>query len=300
VAEIDGHLPRRGLPLGQLHEIQEGGGTSAYAGLAALFTAGILARLSGPVLWCLRGRDLFAPALARIGLHPDRVIYCETWKDRDVPPAMEEGLRCKGLAGVVGEISKLSLNASRRLQLRAGESGVTAFAIRRWRSSEEEKRNSEPNAAATRWRVSPYPSLQHAFAGLDRQRWNVELLRVRGAEPHSWIVEACDAKGNLALSPDVAERSATADAERHRCAGSAACYGCYARSTSDSRERRLCCRKARPSPGDDRDACTITCARAPHRECDPGRRRRVTFPPCVVVRALFALGDARPSGWSVH
>lgn len=219
VSEIDRRLPGGGLTLGHLHEIQEDGSASAYAGLAALFTAGILARLPGPVLWCLRGRDLFAPALARIGLHPDRVIYCETWKDRDVLPAMEEGLRCKGLAGVVGEISKLSLNASRRLQLCAGETGVTAFAIRRWRNSDERARNSEPNAAATRWRVSPHPSPEQRFEGLERQRWELELLRVRGAEPHSWIVEACNAKGYIALSAKVAERSVAADQERHRRAG---------------------------------------------------------------------------------
>jgi protein ImuA len=85
----------------------------------------------------LRGRDLFAPALARVGLHPDRVIFCETWKDRGVLPAMEEGLKCGGLAGVVGEVSKLSLNASRRLQLCAGESGVTALIIRRWHNLAE-------------------------------------------------------------------------------------------------------------------------------------------------------------------
>lgn len=33
----------------------------------------------------------FAPALARVSLHPDRVIYCETWNDREVLPAIEEG-----------------------------------------------------------------------------------------------------------------------------------------------------------------------------------------------------------------
>jgi hypothetical protein len=94
---IDRSLPQGGLPLGHLHEVIEAGAAGEYAGLATLFIAGILARLSGPVLWCLRGRDLFAPALARIGLHPDRVIYCETWKDRDVLPAMEEGLRFRQL-----------------------------------------------------------------------------------------------------------------------------------------------------------------------------------------------------------
>ena len=34
---------------------------------------------------------------------------------------MEEGLKCRGLAAVVGEATRLSLTASRRLQLAAGE-----------------------------------------------------------------------------------------------------------------------------------------------------------------------------------
>jgi protein ImuA len=100
---------------GRLHEAIEAGATSQYAGLATLFIAGILARMQGPVLWCLRGRDLFAPALARVGLHPARVIFCETCKDRDVLPAMEEGLKCPGLAGVVGpNFSERCLDADRR------------------------------------------------------------------------------------------------------------------------------------------------------------------------------------------
>jgi len=76
LAEVDAHVPGRGLQLGHLHEVIEGGAASDYAGLATLFAAGVVARLAGPVLWSLRSRDLFAPALARIGLHPDRVIYC--------------------------------------------------------------------------------------------------------------------------------------------------------------------------------------------------------------------------------
>src|SRR5215813_13332570 len=158
IAEVDAHVPGGGLRLGHLHEVIEGGAASEYAGLATLFAAGIVARLAGPVLWCLRGRDLFAPALARVGLHPDRVIYCETWKDRDVLPAMEEGLSCKGLAGVVGEVTCLSLTASRRLQLCAGKSAVTALAIRRWRTVRERSLAQEPTAASTRWRISPIAS----------------------------------------------------------------------------------------------------------------------------------------------
>jgi protein ImuA len=102
VPAIDAHLPWGGLPLGQVHECLEEGVAGEHAAAATLFAAGILARCKGTVLWCLRGRDLFAPALAAVGLGPDRVIYVETWKDSEVLPAMEEGLRHGGLAGVVG------------------------------------------------------------------------------------------------------------------------------------------------------------------------------------------------------
>ncbi len=219
VGAIDSHLSGGGLALGQLHEVLEGGPASEYAGLATLFAASIVARIPGPVLWCLRGRDLFAPALSRIGLHPDRLIFCETWKDAEVLPAMEEGLRCKGLAAVVGELVRLPLTASRRLQLAAADSGVTAFAIHRWRTLNENERAGEPNAAATRWRVSPHPSPQSSFDGLPRQHWHLELLRVRGGEPHDWIVEAPDAASHLALPAVSAERSAATAGPRRALAG---------------------------------------------------------------------------------
>jgi hypothetical protein len=115
-----------------------------------------------------------------LGVHPDRVIYCETWKDRDVLPAMEEGLRCAGLAGVVGKVTRLSLTASHRLQLCAAQSGVTALALRRWRNTTEKELADETNATATRWRVSPSPSDSDGFDSLQRQHWLVELLRLRG------------------------------------------------------------------------------------------------------------------------
>src|SRR4051812_5485043 len=139
VPSIDGHLPAGGLKLGAVHEVKEAGPAAEHAALASLFTAGHLAQLKGPVLWCLRGRDLFAPALAGVGLHPDRVIYAETWKDAEVLPAMEEGLRHRGLAAVVGEVGRLSLAASRRLQLAAESTDTIAFAIRRWRHFAEQQ-----------------------------------------------------------------------------------------------------------------------------------------------------------------
>lgn len=203
---IDGHLPWRGLPLGRLHEIVEGGGGEEEAAAATLFAAGLLARLPGTVLWCLRGRDLFAPALAGVGLHPDRVIYVETWKDAEVLPAMEEGLRHGGLGGVVGEVARLGLTASRRLLLAAEGSGVPALVLRRARSDAEREAGREPSVAFTRWRIGPSTSDPLPCPGLGRPRWHVELLRCRGAEPRSWIVEACDAEGRLALPAVLPDR----------------------------------------------------------------------------------------------
>ena len=216
IAVIDRTLPGGGLALGALHEIAGAGPEVEHGTAAALFIAGLLAPLRGPVLWALAQPDLFAPALATVGLSPRRVVYVEA--GTSVLLAMEEGLRQKGLAGVVGEVEKLGLTASRRLQLAARASGTIAFALRRSRRFEDPALN-EPSAAATRWRIASLPSpppLPNApeTPGLARARWRLDLVRARGAEPGSWIVEACDAKGRLALAADLADGSAM-PAERH-------------------------------------------------------------------------------------
>ena len=52
-------------------------------------------------------------------LAPDRVIYVEAGDDKAVLACIEEGLRHGGLGAVVGEVARLSMTASRRLQLAA-------------------------------------------------------------------------------------------------------------------------------------------------------------------------------------
>jgi protein ImuA len=134
------------------------------------------------------------------------VVYAETFRERDVLAVMEEGLREKGLAAVIGEVTHLGLTASRRLQLACEASGVPAFALRRWWTVAEKELTGLPSAAVTRWRISPFTSHAPPAPGLGRARWHVELLRCRGGDPCSWILEACDAQGRLALPSDVADR----------------------------------------------------------------------------------------------
>ncbi len=213
VAAIDQAVPGGGLVRGALHEARGAGPDTEHAAAATLFVAGLLARLPGPVLWVLRQADLFAPGLAGAGLSPDRVIFAEA--GRDVLAAMEEGLRHGGLAAVVGEIAgRLTLAASRRLQLAAEQTGTLAVALRRSQGFDDPAL-AEPTAAMTRWRVASLPSppvLTHAptTPGLGRAHWRLDLVRCRGGEPGSWIVEACDASGCLALVADLRDGSAAA------------------------------------------------------------------------------------------
>ncbi|WP_246702491.1 damage-inducible mutagenesis protein [Starkeya sp. ORNL1] len=209
VEAIDRHLPGGGLLRGALHEVSGAGEDFTYGAAAALFIAGVLARLDGPVLWCLRRRDLFAPGLANAGLDPDRVIYAEAGDAKNVLLAMEEGLRHAPLAGVVGEIDRIGLTASRRLNLAAEESGVLAFALKRgWRHGDVER--EEPSAAHTRWRVGAMPSRALEVPGLGRALWRLELTRCRNGEAAQWLVEACDEQGRIALADVGAARSAPA------------------------------------------------------------------------------------------
>jgi protein ImuA len=204
VPELDAHLPETGLPRGALHEVGGGGVDEVHAAAAALFIAGILARLSLPVLWCTAASDLFAPGLACAGLSPDRVLHVAAPHERDVLPVMEEALRHTGLAAVVGEVSRLPMVASRRLVLAAEKSGVMALALRRRR--EGLPAETGLTAAATRWVITPLPSAPLATPGIGRARWQVALTRCRGGERGDWILEACDAQGYLAVSADLAHR----------------------------------------------------------------------------------------------
>ncbi len=214
IKAIDEHLPEGGLALGALHEVAGGGNDAVDGAAAALFAAGIAARTRGRMLWCVAHQDLFAPALAQAGLAPDRVIYVEAGDDKAVLACFEEALRHSKLGAVVAEVSRLSMIASRRLQLAAEGSGVIGLALRRWRRQAEAAEFRQPTAATTRWRVSALPSTPLPVPGVGRARWRLELVRCRRGESAEFEVEACDAQGHLALPPELAYRPGRATRAR--------------------------------------------------------------------------------------
>jgi protein ImuA len=206
VPDIDAHLPEAGLPLAALHELCGSFPDAGPAACATLFAAGIMARLPNPVLWCTQKSDLFAPGLACAGLPPDRVLHAQANDDKSVLLVMEEALRHPGLSAVLGEVFTLKMTQSRRLVLAAEKSGVMALALRRGTGRTTE---APHNAATTRWCITPLPSTPLPVPGLGRARWKIELTRCRGGTPKTWIMEACDAQGLVAVPAEFSNRQAT-------------------------------------------------------------------------------------------
>jgi protein ImuA len=187
---FDQHLPWGGLPRAALHEVAGAGADREQGAAAAGFASLWLSRLqaAGPVLWIVRAAsraaiDLHAHGLNQHRLDPKRLILVAARRDDEALWAMEEGLKAKSLGAVLGEIEKLDLTASRRLQLAAEAGGVTAFVLRRWRLMERASRDAaQPIAAVTRWKVTSLPTENELG-------WRVELTRCRGGRPNTWIME---------------------------------------------------------------------------------------------------------------
>jgi protein ImuA len=184
VPALDDHLPGGGLALGCVHELAPAalGDEGAATGFAAVLLR-TLARERGRVLWLSRRGDLHPPGLAGLGLSPEPLLLARLHRDQGALWAMEEALRCRGLAAVLAEVGTLDLVASRRLQLAAEDSGVTGLLLR------PANARTDASAAVTRWRLACLPAGTGDGQEPWRWRWAVELLRCRGGHPGRWRLE---------------------------------------------------------------------------------------------------------------
>ena len=138
----------------------------------------------GACVWISSGRKVFPPALKAFGIEPDRVIFLDLKREKEVFWAMEEALKCEGLAAVIGETPEIGLTVSRRLQLAVEQSQVTGFLLH------HNPRHLNAIAAVARWKITPLAStLSEGMPGIGFPRWNVELERVRNGQPGTWQVE---------------------------------------------------------------------------------------------------------------
>jgi protein ImuA len=182
---IKNAFPNRQFPLGAIHEFiyHDAEQSAPTAG----FISGILSALmqkGGACVWISSSRTVFPPALKSFGIEPDKIIFIDLQKEKDILWAMEEALKCESLAAVVGEIPALSFTASRRLQLAVEQSRVTGFILRR------NPRILNTTACVTRWNISSLSSAPvNDMPGIGFPRWNVELLKIRNGQPGKWTIE---------------------------------------------------------------------------------------------------------------
>ena len=108
--------------------------------------------MAGRVCGSAPGAGFFPPALAAFGVEPDRVVFIDVQREKDMLWAMEEALKCRGLAAVIAEVREISFAESRRLQLAVESSRVTGFLLR----SDPRKLNT--TTCVARWQVSSLPS----------------------------------------------------------------------------------------------------------------------------------------------
>jgi protein ImuA len=191
-------FPNSFFPLGAVHEFLCAGAEDGAA--TGGFIAGVLSALmlnGGITFWISSSRTLFPPALKSFGIAPEKIIFIDLQKEKDILWVMEEALKCDSLAAVVGEIHQLSFTASRRLQLAVEQSQVTGFILR------PGLRNPGTSACISRWKITCLPGmLAGDMPGVGFPRWNVELLKIRNGKPGAWHIEW--AAGRFRHIPQVA------------------------------------------------------------------------------------------------
>ena len=161
------------------HEPHEAASTSAF--ITAL--AGKFIKENGLCLWVGDYRNLYPPGLKHFGINPDRIVFVNTSKPKEVLWTVEEALKCDVLSAVVGNIKELGFTESRRLLLAIERSGVTGFIHRHC------PRTENAVACTTRWKITPLPSFSpDGLPGIGHHCWEVQLLKVKNGKPKSWRI----------------------------------------------------------------------------------------------------------------
>ncbi|RYZ26148.1 MAG: Error-prone repair protein ImuA [Chitinophagaceae bacterium] len=135
------------------------------------------------IVWISTSQKIFPPALKWFGILPHQVLFLHVRKEKDIPWAIQEAIKCSSLSAVVGELPEINLTTSRRFQLAIEETGVGCFLLRA-------KPKNLLTTAVSRWHIQPQHSLiEEGLPGIGHPRWRVNLLKVRNGKTGSWDIE---------------------------------------------------------------------------------------------------------------
>ncbi|MFC4213035.1 ImuA family protein [Pedobacter lithocola] len=183
---IEACFPNNVFPTGTIHEFLAEQPEDAAASEG--FIAGLLAKLmenGNSCLWISRNRKLFPPSLEAFGVDPQQIIFLDLYYIKEILWAMEEALKCEGLACVIAELPDIDFAQSRRLQLATEKSHVTGILLRK-----EPKRSLSATACTARWQITPQPTeISAGIPGVGNPRWEVNLRKVKNGEGGRFYVE---------------------------------------------------------------------------------------------------------------
>ncbi|MEE4206431.1 MAG: recA-like protein [Erythrobacter sp.] len=143
----------------------------------------------------------------------DRLIHVAARSPEDALFALEEGLKCRDFACVIGEIAGnprgLDFTASRRLSLTAEKHGIALWLVRL-------EAETDLSSARMRWRVAPAPSARPRWNAdaPGAPAWSAELFRARSHIPGQWTLRDDDGR----LRADRPENAANQNASKHAAA----------------------------------------------------------------------------------
>lgn len=184
LGELEKAFPGHVFPVGTLHEFMSE--SMEEEATSSGFISGLLSFLmqkGGVGLWISSSNQLFAPSIKSFGVDPDRIIFVQMEKQKDILWALEEGLKCEGVRVVIAEVQDIDFVQSRRLQLAVEKSKVTGFVLRL------NPRFLGATTCAARWHIRSLPShVQGDMPGVGFPEWEVQLLKVRNGSPSRWQV----------------------------------------------------------------------------------------------------------------
>jgi protein ImuA len=182
-----------GLALAELHELAPAAAFHGGAALGFALALSLLApRVKGTILFvqqdfaALEAGALYGLGCDLFGLASSRLLVVRTATPRDVLWVMEEGLKTRGLAAVIGELAEegkaADLTATRRLSLAAEKEGALCLLLR-------QRPLRTPSAAVTRWEVASAPGTGDRFGGMGRIGFGLTLTKNRRGACGSWVLQ---------------------------------------------------------------------------------------------------------------
>lgn len=182
------HFPENAFPQGVLHEFlyqQEEEKAASFAFTSVLISS--LLNSNGIVVWITNRQLIFPASLCHFSLHPERIFFINALQQKEICWVLEKALQCEVLTAVIAEVNHLDFLLSRRLQLAAEQSKVSAFLLH------HNSGKKVQNTCFSRWSVQPTHSVaRDGLPGVGNPRWRVTLHKIRNGKSGQWQVEWAD------------------------------------------------------------------------------------------------------------